>query len=224
MSLGETQLRPTAMLFRNLASMDVEESIRGNPHRRRRAAHGLRQDHARAAHGRGELRPAHHRHFRRTDVVGPLPRQADRFGHRRVADVRGRARRQDDAGRIHRRRILHAPLEGPLHDHGHGIDDGEHGRSARRRAARQRGDSRRRCAPLPAGAAHRPAHRRDGRRRNGAVEDPHARRVRERDPRERRDRRLDERGDPPARDRRPHRRAAQARGLGQDRLASCRAS
>ncbi len=31
MSLGETSLRPTAMLFRNLASMDVEESIRGNP-------------------------------------------------------------------------------------------------------------------------------------------------------------------------------------------------
>jgi L-arabonate dehydrase len=31
MSLGETLLRPTAMLFRNLASMDVEESIRGNP-------------------------------------------------------------------------------------------------------------------------------------------------------------------------------------------------
>lgn len=31
MSLGETQIRPTAMLFRNLASMDVEESIRGYP-------------------------------------------------------------------------------------------------------------------------------------------------------------------------------------------------
>src|SRR5579862_398226 len=31
MSLGETQIRPTAMLYRNLASMDVEESIRGNP-------------------------------------------------------------------------------------------------------------------------------------------------------------------------------------------------
>jgi L-arabonate dehydrase len=31
MSLGETQLKPTAMLFRNLASMDTEESIRGNP-------------------------------------------------------------------------------------------------------------------------------------------------------------------------------------------------
>src|SRR3989440_4312328 len=31
MSLGGTLLRPTAMLYRNLASMDVEESIRGNP-------------------------------------------------------------------------------------------------------------------------------------------------------------------------------------------------
>lgn len=30
MSLGECQIKPTAMLFRNLASMDVEESIRGN--------------------------------------------------------------------------------------------------------------------------------------------------------------------------------------------------
>ena len=31
MSLGEDTLRPNAMLFRNLASMEVEESIRGNP-------------------------------------------------------------------------------------------------------------------------------------------------------------------------------------------------
>ncbi|GAC1681927.1 MAG: L-arabinonate dehydratase [Terriglobales bacterium] len=31
LSLGETMLRPTAMLYRNLASMDVEESIRANP-------------------------------------------------------------------------------------------------------------------------------------------------------------------------------------------------
>ncbi|MEO0473258.1 MAG: IlvD/Edd family dehydratase [Bacteroidota bacterium] len=30
-SLGETLMRPTAMLFRNLASMDTEESIRANP-------------------------------------------------------------------------------------------------------------------------------------------------------------------------------------------------
>ncbi len=31
MSLGENNMRPTAMLFRNLASMDVEETIRANP-------------------------------------------------------------------------------------------------------------------------------------------------------------------------------------------------
>ena len=31
MSLGEPLIRPTAMLFRNLMSMDVEETIRGNP-------------------------------------------------------------------------------------------------------------------------------------------------------------------------------------------------
>lgn len=31
MSLGETLIRPSAMLFRNLASMDTEESIRANP-------------------------------------------------------------------------------------------------------------------------------------------------------------------------------------------------
>ncbi len=30
-STGESTLRPTAMMFRNLASMDVEEAIRGNP-------------------------------------------------------------------------------------------------------------------------------------------------------------------------------------------------
>ncbi|MBD3626903.1 dihydroxy-acid dehydratase, partial [Cyclobacterium sp.] len=31
MSLGETVMKPTAMLYRNLASMDTEESIRANP-------------------------------------------------------------------------------------------------------------------------------------------------------------------------------------------------
>src|SRR5882724_11423174 len=31
MSLGETQMRPTAMLFRNLLAMETEEAIRANP-------------------------------------------------------------------------------------------------------------------------------------------------------------------------------------------------
>ncbi len=37
-SPGETLTRPTAMLLRNLTSMDVEETLRANPDRRRRAA------------------------------------------------------------------------------------------------------------------------------------------------------------------------------------------
>src|SRR4029078_3749231 len=31
MSPGETQMRPTAMLWRNLAAMSIEEMLRGNP-------------------------------------------------------------------------------------------------------------------------------------------------------------------------------------------------
>ena len=31
MTLGESNMRPSAMMFRNLASMDVEETIRANP-------------------------------------------------------------------------------------------------------------------------------------------------------------------------------------------------
>ena len=31
MSLGETQVKPTAMLFRNIAAMAIEEAFRANP-------------------------------------------------------------------------------------------------------------------------------------------------------------------------------------------------
>ena len=176
MSLGETQLRPTAMLFRNLASMDVEESIRGNP-----------LDGVVLLMGCDKTTPALLMGAASCDLptigLSGGPMLSGHFRGKQIGSGTGvwqmsedvRAGR-DDAGRIHRRRILHASLEGPLHDDGHGLDDGEHGRSAGRRAAGQRGDSRRRCAPLPPGAAHRAAHRRDGRRRHGAVEDPHARR------------------------------------------------
>ena len=40
MSTGEVLMRPTAMLYRNLVSMDVEESICGKPDRRRGVADG----------------------------------------------------------------------------------------------------------------------------------------------------------------------------------------
>ena len=59
MSLGEASMRPTAMLFRNLMAMDVEESIRANPIDGVVLLGRLRQDHAGPAHGRGQRRPAH---------------------------------------------------------------------------------------------------------------------------------------------------------------------
>ena len=58
MSLGETLLRPTAMLYRNLASMDVEESIRGNPIDGVVLLMGCDKTTPVAADGRGQRRPA----------------------------------------------------------------------------------------------------------------------------------------------------------------------
>ena len=66
-------------------------------------------------------------------------------------------------------------------------------------------------------AHDRPAHRRDGARGPADVADPDQEGLRERDHGQRRDRRLDQRRRPPARDRRAHRRQAHARRLGPPR-------
>ena len=83
-SLGEPYMKPTTMMFRNLMAMDVEESIRAQPARRRRPPVRLRQDDAGAADGRGERRPAGDHGHRRPDAEGQLARAGDRLGHRRV--------------------------------------------------------------------------------------------------------------------------------------------
>ena len=59
-SLGEMYMNPTAMFFRNLLSMDTEEMIKGPTHGRRGAARRLRQDPARATHGRGQRGDSRH--------------------------------------------------------------------------------------------------------------------------------------------------------------------
>ena len=213
MSLGETQLRPTAMLFRNLASMDVEESIRGNP-----------IDGVVLLMGCDKTTPSL--------LMGAASCDLPTIGLSGGPMLNGKFRGQDlgsgtgvwkmsemvragemTHGRVHFGRKLHASLEGPLHDHGHRLHDGEHGRGARHGAARERRHTRGRHAPQPACAAHRPAHRRDGRAGPAHVAHPHARSLRECDPHQCRDRRLDQCGDPPAGHRRSHRRAALARRL-----------
>ena len=56
MSMGEPVMRPTAMLFRNLASHGRRGIDPRQPAGRRGAAGRLRQDHAVAVDGRGQLR------------------------------------------------------------------------------------------------------------------------------------------------------------------------
>ena len=131
MSLGEAQIQPTAMLLRNLMAMDVEESIRGEPDRRRRAPRRLRQDHAGDGHGRRLGRPAGDHAHRRPDADRPAPRTTARFGHGRVADERGRACGHTQRGGVPRYRIGDDPQRRALQSDGDGVDDGVDGRGAR---------------------------------------------------------------------------------------------
>ena len=214
---GETSLRPTAMLFRNLVSMDVEESIRGNPIDGVVLLCGCDKTTPSLDHGRGELRRAGDRRLGRRDAQRQLSRQADRIGHRRLAVQRGSARRPDDAAGVLRGRILHVAIERRVHGDGHRLHDGQRRRSARPRLAAERRDPGRGLAALRARASGRPPDRRAHQGGCADLADPHARSVRERDPRERRRRRLDERRHSSAGDRRARRRAAVARRLGHAR-------
>ena len=159
MSLGESNLRPTAMLFRNLVSMDVEESIRANP-----------IDGVVLLTGCDKTTPALLMGAASCDLptivlsggpmlTGRFRGQRARLRHRRVQVFRGASRRQHVAGRLRRRRIRHVAQPRPLHDHGYRVDDGEHGRSARHRDGGQRRDPGRRFPPQRARAARRPPRR-----------------------------------------------------------------
>ena len=160
MSLGETLLRPTAMLYRNLASMDAEESIRANPLDGVVLLGRLRQDHAGAADGRGQRRHPDDLRLRRPDALRQVPRPATSAraptSWSMSEDLRAGKITLED---FHEAEVVHAPLARPLHDDGHRVDDGLDGRGARRRPAGQRGDIRRStrgamCSPgWPGGAS-----------------------------------------------------------------------
>ena len=124
MSLGETNLRPTAMLFRNLASMDVEESIRANPIDGVILLAGCDKTTPALLMGAASLQPAVADGVGRADAARALQGPHDRLGHRRLADERGGARRQDEARGFRRSRERDEPLARPLHDDGHRLDDG----------------------------------------------------------------------------------------------------
>ena len=123
--------------------------------RRRRAADRLRQDHAGAADGRGELRPADDRRLRRADAERQVPRRATSARAPHVWKIqRGGARRRDDAATTSSRpRACMRRSPGHCMTMGTASTMASHGRGARHRPAGQRRDPGRRCAPQRARAA-----------------------------------------------------------------------
>ena len=88
-SLGESLMKPTTMLYRNLMAMDVEESIRSYPLDGVVLLTGLRQDESREHHGRGERGHPGDRRHRRADAERPLAGARARLVQRLLALPRG---------------------------------------------------------------------------------------------------------------------------------------
>ena len=93
MSLGETLLRPTAMLYRNLASMDVEESIRGNPLDGVVLLMGCDKTTPSLVMGAASVDLPTIGVSRRADAQWQMARPGTRLGYRRVEHERAGARR-----------------------------------------------------------------------------------------------------------------------------------
>ncbi len=124
MSTGESNMRPTAMLYRNLVSMDVEESIRANP-----------IDGVVLLCGCDKTTPSLVMGAASCDVPsivvsggpmlnGKVLRPGHRLGDRRLEIQRGRQGRGHEPRAVHGRRGVDVPLRGPLHGHGDRVDDG----------------------------------------------------------------------------------------------------
>ena len=98
MSLGETQMRPTAMLFRNLLAMEVEESIRGNPIDGVVLLGGCDKTTPGQLMGAASVDLPTIVVSSRADAERQVPRPRHRLRHRCLEVQRSRARRQDVAG------------------------------------------------------------------------------------------------------------------------------
>ena len=216
MSLGEDTLRPNAMLFRNLAAMEVEELIRGNP-----------LDGVVLLVGCDKTTPALLMGAASADlptiVVSAGPLLSGRFRGRPIGTSDAWRFAEElsagiiDHGRVPRGRARHQPLARHLPDHGHRLDHGRLVRGHGRGAAPQCRHPRRRREPSGAGPPLRQPHRRAGPRRPAAFPLPDADLLRQRHPRQRRHRRLDQRRHPSPGAGRQGRGAADPRRLGPPR-------
>ena len=145
-SLGESLMKPTTMLYRNLMAMDVEESIRSYPLDGVVLLTGCARPTRPRSWGRAR-RTFRDRRHRRPDAHRPLARRGARLVLRLLALQRGAPSRTDHRGGVHRDRERDVSLERPLPDDGDRLDDGVHDRGARADAARGRGDPGGRLAP-----------------------------------------------------------------------------
>ena len=161
-SLGETNLRPTAMLFRNLVSMDVEESIRANP-----------IDAVVLLCGCDKTTPALVMGAASCDVpalvVSGGPMLNGKFCGKDVGSGTDIWRFSEDvkAGKMtpeafSRGRNLHGAFGRSLHDDGNCLNDGLDGRGARAWPAAQCGDTRIGLSPRRPRAYGRTTNCRDG--------------------------------------------------------------
>jgi hypothetical protein len=147
-SLGETLLRPTAMLWRNTATMATEEMLRASQSDRRRcAARRLRQDHPVLTHGGCLGRPTRCRGARWADADRHLPRRCTGLRHRRLAVVGGGPGRHPLRGAVHPLGVGHDPQPWALQHHGHRVNDGARRRGARHGRPRRRRHTRSRQSP-----------------------------------------------------------------------------
>ena len=162
LSLSESFLKPTTMLYRNLLAMDAEELLRGHPVDGVVLMGGCDKTTPGPAAGRDQRRPAGDLPAGRADAARQLEGQGAGLGLRRL-EILGRApRRQDLRRRLGRCRGRHRAQLRHLHDHGHGRHHDGDGRDARHDAARRLVDPGGRRQPHPHGRRDRPAHRRHG--------------------------------------------------------------
>ena len=94
-SLGETQVKPTAMLWRNMAAMAMEEMFRANPIDGLVLLGGCDKTIPALLMAAASVDLPADRRARRADADRPLPRRGARLRHRRLAAQRGGARGHD---------------------------------------------------------------------------------------------------------------------------------
>ena len=169
LSLSESFLKPTTMLYRNMLAMDAEELLRGHPVDGVVLMGGCDKTTPALLLGRHQHELAGDLSAGRSDAARQLEGQDAGLGVR-CLEILGRAARGEDLRQgLGRCRGRHRPQLRHLHDHGHRFHHDRDRRSDRHDAARRLLDPGGRCRPYPHGFRIRPPHRRDGLGRSDAA-------------------------------------------------------